>query len=153
MTKVDELATVPPVDEAARRRLAAALDVDGVVSALLFGSQATGRAGPLSDIDIGIWLDPGLDHRARAARQLELIGLASDALSTGEVQVVVLNDVPSLLAHRVLRDGVRLVDRDPKARIRLEARALLEYLDTAPLRAALAAGVRHRIEEGRFGRR
>jgi predicted nucleotidyltransferase len=153
VTKVDERAFVPAVDDAARSRLAAALDREGVVSALLFGSQATGRAGPLSDVDIGLWLDPKLDDPERSALQLDLIGAAADALSTGEVQVVVLNDAPSLLAHRVLRDGIRLVDRDPRARIRLEARALLEYLDTAPLRAALAAGLRHRIEEGRFGRR
>ncbi|MDA8067379.1 MAG: hypothetical protein M0T77_02020 [Actinomycetota bacterium] len=65
---------------------------------------------------------------------------------------VVLNDAPPLLRHRALRDGQRLLDRDPVARVRLETRALLDYLDTGPLRATLAAGVRHRIEEGPFGR-
>jgi predicted nucleotidyltransferase len=57
VTKVDERAVVPGVDDAARRRLAGALDQDGVVSALLFGSQATGKAGALSDIDVAVWLD------------------------------------------------------------------------------------------------
>lgn len=153
MTKVDERAFVPAVDDAARERLAAALEQEGVVSALLFGSQATGNAGSLSDVDVAVWLRPELEDRERGSRQLALLGAASDALATDEVQVVVLNDATPLMRHRVLRDGVRLVDRDPRTRIRLEVAALLEYLDTASLRATLAAGLRHRIEEGRFGRR
>ncbi|MGI8430436.1 MAG: type VII toxin-antitoxin system MntA family adenylyltransferase antitoxin [Solirubrobacteraceae bacterium] len=153
MTKVDERAVVPPVDHAARVRLAAALDVPGVVSALLYGSQATGKVGLLSDVDVAVWLDPEMTSPARYHLQLRLMVLASEALRTDEVQVVILDDATPLLRHRAIRDGVRLLDRDPRARIRLETRALLEYLDTAPLRAVLAAGLKRRIEEGRFGRR
>ena len=152
MTKVDERATVPAVDDAARRRLSAALDRPPVVAALLFGSQATGQAGPLSDVDVAVWLDPMLAPAERHPFQLELMNATARALASDEVQVVVLNDATPLLRHRALRDGVRLVDRDRLARVRLETRALLEYLDTAELRATLARGVRHRIAEGRFGR-
>jgi len=153
MTKVDERAPVPAVDDAARVRLAAALDRPPVVSALLFGSQATGRAGPLSDIDLAVWLNPTSEPAQRDRCQLELMSAAARALGTDEVHVVVLNDATPLLRHRAMRDGVRLVDRDRGLRVRLETRALLEYLDTAPLRAALARGLRDRIAEGRFGRR
>jgi hypothetical protein len=153
VTKVDERAVVPPVDDAARADLSAALDQPGVVSALLFGSQATGKAGRLSDIDLGVWLQPSLSPIERDQLGRRLIGAGSDALGTDELQVVVLNDASPLLRHRAMRDGVRLVDRDAKARIRLETSALLEYLDTAPLRATLARGLRRRIAEGRFGRR
>ena len=59
----------------------------------------------------------------------------------------------ALMRHRAVCDGVRLLERDRDARVRLEARGLLDYLDTAPLRATLAAGVQRRIDEGRFGRR
>jgi len=52
-----------------------------------------------------------------------------------------------------VRDGRRLIERDPRARVRFEARAMLDYLDTKPLRDELARGLRHRLEEGRFGRR
>lgn len=153
MTKVDEHATVPAIDEAALMRLGTALDRPPVVSALLFGSQATDRAGPLSDVDIAVWLDPASDVAERRQLQLDLMSAAAGALGTGEVQVAVLNDATPLLRHRAMRDGVRLVDRDRRLRVRLETRALLEYLDTAPLRATLARGLRHRINEGRFGRR
>jgi predicted nucleotidyltransferase len=153
MTKVDERARVPPVDAAARERLARALDRLEVVSALLFGSQATGRASALSDVDVAVWLDASLDRSAYWDLTLQLMGEASEALRTDEVQVVILNDAPPLLAHRAIRDGIRLIDRDPVQRIRLETRAVLDYLDTAPLRATLAAGLRRRIDEGRFARR
>jgi predicted nucleotidyltransferase len=36
----------------------------GVVLAYLFGSQATGRAGPLSDVDFAVLLDQRLPRRA-----------------------------------------------------------------------------------------
>ncbi|HEX5762190.1 MAG TPA: nucleotidyltransferase domain-containing protein [Solirubrobacterales bacterium] len=153
MTVVDERARVPPIDGAARERLAEALDRDPVVAAMLIGSQAAGSPGPLSDVDVGIWHDPGLDPARRAGLRLNLMDSAARALGTGEVDIVLLNDATPLLRHRAIRDGRRLLERDPAERVRLETRALLEYLDTASLRTELGHGVRRRIAEGRFGRR
>lgn len=48
------------------------------------------------------------------------------------VQVVILNAAPPDLVHRVLRDGASLLDRDPAARIRFEARARNAYFDLRP---------------------
>lgn len=152
MTVVDERSRVPALDEAALKRLAAALDRDGVVAAMLIGSQARGTAGPLSDIDVAVWHDAGLEPRQRLDLQLRLAREASRALGTDEVDVVMLNRAPPLLRHRAIRDAVRLVERDRDERVRMEARAILDYLDTKPLREELARGLRHRIEEGRFGR-
>ncbi len=153
MTKVREQAVVPAIDGALRAGLVRRLDAPGVVAASLIGSQASGRAGPLSDVDIAVWLAPELDLDQRHERQLELLRAASEALGTDEVDLVVLNDSTPLMRHRAMRDGIRLVERDREARVRLEARGLLDYLDTAPLRATLAEGVNRRIAEGRFGRR
>ncbi len=153
MTKIDERSVVPAVDAAARARLAEALDRPGVISAMLFGSQATGKAGRLSDVDVGVWMDPALAREEWHRLQLELMALTASTLGTDEVQVVVLNDAPSLLCHRAIRDGIRLLDREPRTRIRLETRAVLDYLDTKPLRETLARGLRHRLAEDRFGRR
>ncbi len=153
MTKVDERASVPPIGASEREKLATTLDRDHVVAAMLFGSQATGRTGPLSDIDIAVWLDPALPPERRSHLRSELLLAAIDALGTDEVDVVVLNEAPPLLRHRALKGALRLFERDPRTRIRLETIALLDYLDTAQLRKTLAAGRRRRIEEGRFGRR
>lgn len=153
VTVIDQRARVPRLDRAALDRLAGALDREGVVAAMLIGSQARGNAGPLSDIDVGVWHIPGLDPKELLKLRLELTDAAARALGTEEVDVVLLNGATPLMRHRAIRDARRLVERDPKARVRLEARAVLDYLDTAPLRAELARGLRHRIEEDRFGRR
>jgi predicted nucleotidyltransferase len=153
MTVVDEHARVPPLDDAALRRLTEALDREGVVAASLIGSRARETAGPLSDVDIAVWHVSDLDAAARLRLRLGLAQAVSRALNTDEVDIVLLNGATPLMRHRAIRDGRRLLQRDPKAAVRLEARALLDYLDTAPLRAELARGQRHRIEEGRFGRR
>jgi uncharacterized protein len=153
MTVVDERNRVSLLDTAAKKRLAHALDCDGVVAASLIGSQARGTAGPLADVDIAVWHGPGLDSAARLRLRLALAAAAAKALQTDEVDVVLLNEATPLMRHRAIRDGQRLLERDRHARVRLEARALIDYLDTAPLRAELARGQRHRIQEGRFGRR
>jgi len=44
-------------------------------------------------------------------------------------QVIVLNTAPAGLVHRVLRDGVLLLDRDPSARIGFEVRARNEFFE------------------------
>lgn len=153
MVVVNEKSRVPPIDEAALERLSHALDQEGVVAGMLIGSQARGNAGPLSDVDLAAWHDPDLDSRGRFDLQLSLANDAGRALGTDEIDVVMLNHAPPLMRHRAIRDGKRLVERDHDERVRLETRAILDYLDTAPLRAELGHGVRRRIREGRFGRR
>ncbi|MGH2874165.1 MAG: hypothetical protein ACRDL5_17095 [Solirubrobacteraceae bacterium] len=66
MTKLDLRSKVPVIDGAARARLAAALNRPGVVSALVFGSQATGRTGSLCDVDVDV--DVGVWAQATLAR-------------------------------------------------------------------------------------
>lgn len=139
--------------EATRRTLIATLDREPVAAAYLFGSQASATAGPLSDLDVGVLVMPSVAVGERFRLRLELIARAGRALRSGDVDLVVLNDAPVLLCHRVLRDGERLLERDRPTRVRFETRTILEYLDTKPLRAGLARGVRRRLEEGTFGRR
>src|SRR5215211_6140925 len=89
MAKVDEQASVPPVDDAARERLAAALIVKEVAAASLIGSQATGTGGPLSDIDVAVWLRPELSADEPATVANELAVSAIGALGTSEVDLVI----------------------------------------------------------------
>lgn len=153
MVVIDEKSRVVPLDEGALEQLSHALDREGLVAAMLIGSQARGNPGPLSDVDVAVWHDPGLDPRARFDLQLSLASDAARALGTDEIDVVMLNHAPPLMQHRAIREGRRLVERDHEERVRLETQAILDYLDTAPLRAELGRGVRRRMKEGRFGRR
>jgi predicted nucleotidyltransferase len=150
MVVIDEKERVPPLDEAALERLGHALDREGVIAAMLIGSQARRTPGPLSDVDIAVWHEPGLDPAGQLRLQLELARLACGTLRTNEVDIVLLNGAPPLLRHRAIRDAKLLIERDPVARVRLNARALLDYLDTEPLRDEMSRGLRKRIREGRL---
>ena len=111
--------------------------IGGLVAAYLFGSHARGEATASSDIDLALWL-------AEAPTSLD--GLHLDVAADLErdlgvrVDLVVLNGAPSDLVHRVLRDGVLLVDRDRSARIKLEVRARNDYFDLLPMRTAYRQG-------------
>jgi len=153
MSKVDERAFVPEIDADARHRLSVALDKEGVVAAMLIGSQARGEAGPLSDVDVAVWHEPALDSDQRWTLHLSLIGAATQALKTDEVDVVMLNHAPPLLKHRAIRDAVLLVEHDHAQRVSFETRAILDYLDTAPLRVARRESLKRQFKEGTFGRR
>lgn len=143
---------MPVLAAADRDRLAAALDRAGVVAASLVGSQARGDAGPPSDVDVAIWLDRGLDADGRAALRDVLLAAASAALARDDIDVILLDDAPPLVRHRAMRDGATLVERDADERVRRETAALLEYLDTAPLRELRARTLERRLAEDRFGR-
>jgi len=137
-------------DAAGRQRLREVLDQDGVAAAYVFGSQARGTPGPLSDVDVAVWATPDTDARGRFSLRIELAEAATRALDGQTVDLVVLDDASPLLRQRAWRDGELLIDRDPRTRVRDEARALVEFLDTKPLREQTAAGVSNRIVEGRF---
>jgi uncharacterized protein len=104
-------------------------------------------------VDVAILHTPELTSRDRLDLRLSLGASAGEALGTSEVDIVLLNDAPPLLRHRALRDGVRLVDREPGKRIEFEVRTLNDYVDTEPLRQFLARRLRASLDEDSFGRR
>lgn len=114
------------VDEASVERLRAALEADQrVVFAYLFGSHATGSAGPRSDVDVGVYVssmdpDPLLD----------LIGTVTSALHRDDVDVVLLNSAPLTLAFEVLK-GRLLFSKSEDARVAAEAAIMSRYHDRA----------------------
>jgi hypothetical protein len=103
-----------------------------VLAAYLYGSRARGTARPDSDVDVAILLAaPPAPTLAGVARDLEASLEAGLGLP---VEVVVLNTAPPDLAHRVLRDGVILLDRDREVRLRFVVQSRNEYFDMEPLR-------------------
>lgn len=121
-----------------------------VVAAYLFGSAARLEAGPLSDLDVAVLFDAATAPDARVAAAARLHTLL-DHVSPRPVQVVVLNDAPPLLRHRVLRDGVVLAGEQDPRRVRFEGTALCEYLDVLPLLERVDRAVIARARAGRLG--
>ena len=62
----------------------------------------------------------------------ELITDLMTELGTNDIDVVLLNRVPPLLYHRVLRDGKLLLTRDLKATTTRAGYALSRYFDFVP---------------------
>jgi len=103
---------------------------EGLVCAYLFGSHARGIATPRSDVDVAVLFEQD-PPRTLAGLHLDL---ADDlaGVAARPVDLVVLNRAPVDLVHRVLRDGLLLLDLDPSARIRFEVRARNQYFDLLP---------------------
>ena len=106
-----------------------------VVAAYLFGSVARGEARPDSDVDVGVVLAAGAPRELPAFGALGDLHADLEEASDREVDLVVLNDAPVDLVHRVLRDGVLLYESDANRRIAFEARARSEYFDMQPILA------------------
>ncbi len=104
-----------------------------LLAAWLFGSRARSEERPGSDVDLGVLFDrPPEPKLGNEAHRLE--GRLEEALGL-PVQVVVVNTTPPDLVHRILRDGVLLLDRSPRERVRFEVKARNEYFDLQPILA------------------
>ncbi|MBX3272792.1 MAG: nucleotidyltransferase domain-containing protein [Sandaracinaceae bacterium] len=118
------------VVEAVRDALAGC---DFVAAAWVFGSLARGEERSDSDLDVAILLAHEGDVTERERRALSIASAALEhAAPGGRVDLVVLGRAGPVLHHRVVRDGVLVVDRAPERRIDFVGRAIREYLDWAP---------------------
>jgi predicted nucleotidyltransferase len=97
----------------------------------LFGSVARGTARPDSDVDVAVLLGRR-PEKTLDAQPFDLQAELSRVLGR-EVDVVVLDDAPPDLAHRVLRDGRLVFEADPSARIAFQVRSRNEYFDLLPV--------------------
>jgi len=104
---------------------------EGVAAAYLFGSVARGDDRPASDVDVAVLFEEDPPSRLESL-PVDL----HDALQTmagRPVDLVVLNGAPADLAHRVLRDGRLILDRNRSRRIAFEVRTRNEYFDLLPV--------------------
>ena len=123
-----------------------------ILDAYLFGSAAHGRAQPHSDVDVAVYIDPDRARGSPFGYAAELTADLSAALRRDGVDVLLLNQAPPLLYHRVLSDGLRVVARDLAATTTREGRALSRYCDYVPHLRKIDVAHTARIERGDFGR-
>jgi predicted nucleotidyltransferase len=119
------------MDSLDRLRRAASGSFEGtpVVFAYLFGSVAEGRAGPASDVDVAVCLEPDAPSERYLDLSLELARTLSEASGVGGIEVLVLNEAPLPIKGRVVRQRIVLFSRDEPARVAFESRTLGEFFD------------------------
>jgi len=120
------------MEQSLKNQLAEIFKKQKVVLGYLFGSQAKGKIGPLSDIDIAVYFKEAITSDERFDLRLKILGELADLFKTDDIDLVVLNDAPPLLAHRILKEGVLIFSDNDKKRLEFEVKAVLKYLDWKP---------------------
>jgi predicted nucleotidyltransferase len=120
--------------------------------AYLFGSQARGTAGILSDIDIAVFFDETANQGVKLyGPECELIP-EMERLLERPVDLVVLNKASIFLRYQVLKDGELLFCNSEEARINFHEETIRRYLDFLPFRKVQNHYLKRRLTEGSFGR-
>ena len=109
---------------------------DYIVAVWLFGSQATGRARPDSDVDVAVLAEDPLDLKQRLSIQMDL----EDALKRFRVDVVELQTASPVLRFEALH-GQRVFVRSADKVARFSSLVGREYESAMAL---LKAGYRAR---------
>jgi predicted nucleotidyltransferase len=127
------------------------LEGHGVILAYLYGSQARGVAGPLSDVDVAVLFQPQLAAKERWHRRLTLTAGLTSVFHRSDVFVADLAEATPLLKNEVRREGQVLYCADEDVRVEFEVQALREFEDTKLLRRIQQLYLLERIERGELG--
>ncbi len=116
--------------EAAEDRLRRALsELSSVRLAFLFGSRAQGHSREESDFDVAVLVDESIADMDRGQVIRHLAARLGREVSSALLDIVLLNDAPALLRHRVLRDGILLFQRSAEERVRFTIKTIRDYQD------------------------
>jgi hypothetical protein len=107
--------------------------------AYLFGSMANGSIGPLSDLDIAVYLDGRLNS---FTTRLHLMEALAKKLGSEQFDLVILNQAPVVLQFEVIKYG-KVMKEDKPRRITFETQVLREYLDYGYLRQVQCDALKH----------
>lgn len=102
------------------------LSVDTVY---LFGSQVTGKTGPLSDYDVGVLFRENIKTAKYFDLKLKLLTLFRQFYGTNKIDLVILNNCPIILAMNVIKEGKIIHETDREYRVIFETHVMSKYFD------------------------
>ena len=108
---------------------------------MLFGSTARGQAGPRSDVDLGVLLEPDTPD-VRSKVESELWRAAERTLD-----LIFLDKAPPLLRFEIARDGVLLHQEQDHLWTDFKTRAMLDWWDWAPTAKRIEEALIRRLRE------
>lgn len=120
-----------------------------ITRAYLFGSQAAGNSGPLSDVDIAIVPSSAVTSADRMGLQATTSSRAAAAAGVEHADIVLLDEAPSGIAFAAIC-GHLLFDHDPGTREILEARIMSTYFDRQPAEDRWESETLARYARGEF---
>ena len=102
----------------------------GMELVYLFGSQVGKNTGPMSDYDLALWVENGIDTEylsARIAHEIQInLGIAP-------IDLVFLKNAPIELAYAIIAQGICVYQKDRATRVEFEANVLSRYCDYLPI--------------------
>lgn len=121
-----------------------------VQAGYIFGSLVSGRARPDSDVDIAVLVSESAAGPDIFKYRLDLMGEFMGVLGRSDVDLIILNQAPPLLAHRILSRGKLIFERSQSARVAFQVRTVNRYLDSQPMRNLYLAYLKKRAREGQI---
>ncbi|MHB1041307.1 MAG: type VII toxin-antitoxin system MntA family adenylyltransferase antitoxin [Eubacteriales bacterium] len=103
-----------------------------VIVAYLFGSHASGRPAPLSNIDVGILLARGLTDMESFQIEMNLQGELEKIFKTNNIDLVVLNKAPLPIQFNATCGKLLFAGEDDK-RTDFEEYVRKYYIDCLPI--------------------
>lgn len=134
-----------------KEKLEELLNKEGEVLALyLYGSRSSGKERPESDTDIALLLEKSVGEDRYSDFRLEFLSKL-DRLFPGDLDLVILNQVPTLLQFQVLKHGRLLYEADPDRRALMEVNMLNNYYLSKPFYEFHFENLRKNIKEHGLG--
>jgi len=119
-----------------------------VQAGYIFGSLVTGRSRPDSDVDIAVLVSDHVIQDDPFRYRLELMTGLMAVLRRNDIDLILLNQAPPLLAHRVLKNGKLIFERSASARVAFQVRTVNRYFDTLPMRKLYLSYLKKHAREG-----
>lgn len=107
-------------------------DYPYIASAYLFGSQASGKIGPMSDVDIAVLLKEPYPEGRYLIHQMDYLSFRIEELLKKEVDVVEMNRQGLIFQYNILRTGKLIYDSDKSFRANYMSRLISAYCDFEP---------------------
>jgi predicted nucleotidyltransferase len=116
-----------------KRELKEKLKKLGIFTVYLFGSRATRRGSPLSDVDIGVVMkNPSFEKDTRRLYHA-LYQLFSDLYPASKLDIALLPISPLPLQYFAIKEGQILFEEDPIFTADYENLVINQYLDFRPV--------------------
>jgi predicted nucleotidyltransferase len=110
---------------------------------VLFGSQATGKTHPNSDVDLAVWPGDALPTATRLRWLRELLDLLDKEVSL----VIVSPDLDPVLGFEIVRDGRLIFEQAPGIWHEQRLHLWHAYNDSLPFRRAAQQSLRRFAEQ------